>query len=165
MELTEQDVERITRQEQLRKAKEYAVLLLSYRARTVKELRDRLARKKFEPDIIEAAIARLLELKLVDDAQFAHDFAQDRMNIGKKGKWKVRGELLKLGVEKQQIDRALADAPDELAGAKELVKKYRIRYARLEPDVRKRRLYALLVRRGFSADTIREALSLPEPEV
>ena len=156
------DVEHITHEEKLRRAKDYALLLLSYRARTVKELCDRLKRKKFEPDIIDAAINRLKELKLLDDNKFARDYVEDRIKLRHKGKWVVRGELLKLGISKEQIEQALAQAPDELEPAQELVHKYRSRHAGLEPEVRKRRLYALLARRGFSPDTIREALKLPE---
>lgn len=163
-ELSEADVKRILHGEQLRKAKEYAVLLLSYRARTDHELRERLERREFPPDIITEAMDRLAELKLVDDTRYAHDFARDRVEIGKKGKWRIRGELIKRGVDRKEIDRALEQAPDELKAARELVTKYRPRYARLEPDVGRRRLYALLVRRGFSVDTIREALSLPETD-
>jgi regulatory protein len=164
MELSEADVKRILHDEQLRKAKEYATLLLSYRARTDHELRERLERREFPPDVITEAMDRLAELKLVDDTRYAHDFARDRVEIGKKGKWRIRGELIKRGVDRKEIDQALEQAPDELKAARELVTRYRPRYARLEPDVGRRRLYALLVRRGFSVDTIREALSLPEAD-
>ena len=161
-ELTEADVARITREDQLRKAKEYAVLLLSYRARTIRELRERLVKKGFADDIASAAIGRLVELKLLDDTKFAQDYTADRIKLARRGKWVVRGELMRLGVGKPDIEQAMETAPDEAGAAKELVAKYRLRYARLEPEVRKRRLYALLARRGFSPDTIRQALDLPE---
>jgi SOS response regulatory protein OraA/RecX len=35
------------------------------------------------------------------------------------------------------------------------------RYERLDPAGRRQRLYALLARRGFDADTIRQALEMP----
>jgi regulatory protein len=161
-ELGTDDVERIVRDEQLSRAKEYAALLLSYRARTEKEMQERLARKGFAPDITAAAMARLRELRLLDDEQYAKDFTRDRVTIGKKGRWNVRGELLKRGVARPAIDAALADAPDELAVARELAAKYRARHARLEEDVLRRRVYAMLARRGFAPDAIRRALDLPE---
>ncbi|MFO7676268.1 MAG: RecX family transcriptional regulator [bacterium] len=161
-ELAEADVERIVRDEQLRRAKEYATLLLSYRARTEQEMRGRLERKQFAPDIVDAAMARLRELRLLDDEQYARDFTRDRVTIGRKGRWNVRGELIKRGVARPAIEAALADAPDELAVARELAARYRERHARLEDDVLHRRVYALLARRGFSPDVIRQALELPE---
>ncbi|MFO7637740.1 MAG: RecX family transcriptional regulator [bacterium] len=163
-ELSEADVERIVRDDQLSRAKEYAALLLSYRARTEKEMQERLARKGFAPDIVAAAMDRLRELRLLDDEQYARDFTRDRVTIGRKGKWNVRGELMKRGVARKAIEAALAEAPDELAVARDLAARYRQRHARLEPEVLRRRLYAMLARRGFSPDVIRPALELPEDE-
>lgn len=151
-------LDRLLEEEELRKCRDYALLLLSYRARTRAELLARLVRKGFAPDIVRKTIARLEELKLVDDARFAAGFAQDRISIGHKGKWRVRAELVKRGVGRQEIDEALKTAPDETQAARELVETLAKRYARLEPDVRRRRLYALLARRGFSLDTIHAVL-------
>lgn len=149
------ELDRIAFEEQLHAARQYAFLLLSYKARTTSELRQRLGRKGFSPDIVSRTLQRLAELKMVDDAGFARRFTEDRINIGHKGKWRVRGELLKRGVAKEHIEEALATAPEETAAAREVAQKYLGRNRRLEPDVLKRRLYAFLARRGFSPDTIR----------
>jgi len=155
-------LDRIAREEQLHEAREYAFLLLSYKARTTAELKQRLARKGFPPDVVQGTIARLAELKMVDDAGFARQFAEDRVNIGHKGRWRVRGELLKRGVAREHIEAALAEAPDELAAAREVAGKYLSHNRKLEPAVLRRRLYALLARRGFSPDTIRDVLNTDE---
>jgi regulatory protein len=158
------DLDRIAFEEQLHAARQYAFLLLSYKARTTSELKQRLGRKGFSPDIVSRTLERLAELKMVDDAGFARRFAEDRITIGHKGKWRVRGELLKRGIDRKQIDAAMAEAPDEVAAAKEVAAKYLSRNRRLEPDVLKRRLYALLARRGFSPDTIRQATNIDDAE-
>jgi SOS response regulatory protein OraA/RecX len=77
----------------------------------------------------------------------------------------VRGELLKRGIDRKQIDAAMEQAPDETAAAREVAEKYLSRNKRLEPVVLKRRLYALLARRGFSLDTIRRVMNAPDLEV
>jgi len=164
-----QDVDRakldeIAREEQLHQARQYAFLLLSYRARTTTELKQRLARKGFSPDVVSRTLQRLSELKMIDDAGYARQFVQDRVSIGHKGKWRVRGELLKRGVAKEHIEEALAAAPDETVAAREVAEKYLSRNKRLEPAVLKRRLYAFLARRGFSPDTIRQVTELDEVE-
>jgi regulatory protein len=158
------DLDRIALEEQSHAARQYAFLLLSYKARTTSELTQRLTRKGFSPDIVARTLQRLAELKMVDDAGFARRFAEDRINIGHKGKWRVRGELLKRGVDRKQIDEAIAEAPDEVAAAKEVAQKYLSRNKRLEPAILKRRLYAFLARRGFSPDTIRHVTNLEEAE-
>ena len=162
LEVDRADLDRIAREEQLHEARQYAFLLLSYKARTSSELKQRLGRKGFSPDIISHTLQRLAELKMVDDAGFAKRFAEDRIAIGHKGKWRVRGELMKRGVERHQIDAALEQAPDETAAAREVAEKYVSRNKRLEPAVLKRRLYALLARRGFSPDTIRQVTNLED---
>jgi len=158
MEVAPGDLDRISYEERLRRAKEYALLLLSYRARSSYEIHSRLKRKKFEPEVIDAALGRLLELRLVDDRQFAKDYARDRVQLGKRGKRLVHLELIRLGVPKEDIEPALEQAPSEVESARGLVKKLRVRYAKLEPAVRKRRIVAALGRRGYSYDTIRDAL-------
>jgi len=161
------DIDRIALDEQRHEALNYAFLLLSYKARTTAELDRRLVRKGFPPDIIERTIERLAELKMVDDADFARRFVEDRVNVGHRGKRRIYSELLKRGVERRQIDAALDDAPDETAGAREVAAKFRRQNSRLEPAVLRRRLYGFLARRGFGPDTIRQVIGATdgdEPE-
>jgi regulatory protein len=165
MEVDRAALDRIAREEQLNEARNYAFLLLSYKARTTAELKTRLVRKSFPPDIVDATIARLVELKMVDDAGLARQFAEDRVNIGHKGKWRVRGELMKRGVAREHIEAAMAQAPDERDAARAVAEKYLGRNRRLELAVLKRRLYALLARRGFSPDTIRKVMDMREDEM
>jgi len=164
MEVDRAKLDEIAREEQQHQARQYAFLLLSYRARTTAELKQRLARKGFSPDIVARTLQRLSELKMIDDAGYARQFVQDRVSIGHKGKWRVRGELIKRGVAREHIEEALAAAPDETAAAREVAEKYLSRNKRLEPAVLKRRLYAFLARRGFSPDTIRRVTDVEEAE-
>jgi regulatory protein len=158
MEVDRAELDRIALEEQRAQARNYAFLLLSYKARTTAELRQRLTRKGFSPDIVAATLDRLTELKMVDDAGFARQFAEDRVSIGHKGKRRVYAELLKRGINRPEIDSALAQAPDELAAARDVAEKYANRNRRLEPAVLRRRLYAFLARRGFSPETIQQAM-------
>ncbi|MBN2464923.1 RecX family transcriptional regulator [candidate division WOR-3 bacterium] len=164
MEVDRGKLDDIAREEQQYQALQYAFLLLSYKARTTSELQQRLARKGFSPDIVSRTLQRLSELNMTDDAGFARRFAEDRITVGHKGKWRIRGELLKRGVAKEHIEDALATAPDEKAAAREVAEKYLSRNRRLEPDVLKRRLYAFLARRGFSPDTIRQVIDVDGAE-
>ncbi|MEO0080688.1 MAG: regulatory protein RecX [candidate division WOR-3 bacterium] len=161
-ELSEQELERIKQDDELRQAKEYAALLLSYRARTLRELRSRLLRKGFSEAVTDAAIRRLAELRLVDDAKFAQDYAEARIRAAGRSRRLVKAELTKLGVSRLEIEAALRDAPDEAIAAKELVAKYARRYTGLDEKTRKKRLFALLARRGFAYSTISQVLELEE---
>ncbi|MBM3322918.1 hypothetical protein FJY69_05530 [candidate division WOR-3 bacterium] len=164
VEIDRAKLERIAREEQSYQARNYAFLLLSYKARTTAELSQRLTRKGFPPETIRETLDRLAELGMVNDEGYARQFVQDRISIGHKGRWRVRQELVKRGISREQAEAALAQAPDELAAARAVTGKYLERNRRLEPAVLKRRLYAFLARRGFSPDTIQQVLDEPEPE-
>ncbi|NPV14326.1 hypothetical protein HPY86_05275 [candidate division WOR-3 bacterium] len=145
--------------EQLRKCREYALLLLSYRARSEKELRERMEKKGWTPAVIEAVLKNFKETGLVDDEKLAQRYVQDRITVGHKGKWRIKQELTRIGIAKELINRALATAPDETAAAKMVLEHFLPRYQKLDPLTKKRRLAGLLARRGFSPETINRLLN------
>jgi regulatory protein len=165
MEVDRAELDRFAREEQLHQARNYAFRLLSYKARTESELRQRLVRKGFAPDIVTATIERLRELGLVNDADFARRFAEDRVSIGHRGRHRIRAELRRRGVERSEIEAAVAQAPDEAAAALAVAQKYRERNRGLEPPVLRRRLWGFLARRGFGPDIITRALGASEAGV
>jgi len=144
--------------EQLRKCREYALLLLSYRARSEKELRERLEKKGWTPAVIEAVIKKFKETGLVDDEKLARRYVQDRITIGHKGKWRIQQELTKIGIAKELINRALVAAPDETAAAQMVLEHFLPRYRKLDGKTKKRRLAGILARRGFALETINRLL-------
>ncbi|MEO0069691.1 MAG: RecX family transcriptional regulator [candidate division WOR-3 bacterium] len=156
--VTAQFLEEVVLDEQYRQCRDYAFLLLSYRARSRKELTERLKKKGYSEKIIERVMNRLIELGLIDDERLARDFVESRIKVGHKGKWRVRAELLKLGIPKEMVEREIKAAPDEVAAAEMVVEHYLPRYRNLDPKTRKRRLIGLLARRGFSPETIARVL-------
>jgi regulatory protein len=144
--------------EQFRHCRDEAFRLLSYKARSEQELRERLNRKGYSPVVIEQVLNRLKELTIVDDEKLARDYVEARITIGHKGKFRVQQELLKKGIDREKIAKALKTAPDESEAARMVIEHYLPRYRRLDETTRKRRLYGLLARRGFSAETIEQVL-------
>jgi SOS response regulatory protein OraA/RecX len=73
-------------------------------------------------------------------------------------------------VSRDDIARARAileesvGAANEVETARRAIAQAARRYAGLEPRVRRQRLYALLARKGFDADVIRQALEIREPQ-
>ncbi len=144
--------------EQRQHCREYALLLLSYRARSEKELKERLARKGYTPAVITAVMEELKKQGLVDDHRLAERFVADRITVGHKGKNRVGVELLKMGVAKEEINRALKNAPDETEAARMVAEHFLPRYRKLDENTRARRLWGVLARRGFAPDTITRVL-------
>src|SRR5206468_3044633 len=77
---------------------------------------------------------------------------------------RLEQELRRRGVSGPDIAAARAGFEeregrlDDVAGARRVIAQAERRYARLDPRVRRQRLYALLARRGFDGDTIEAAL-------
>ena len=78
------------------------------RERTEHELRTYLEGKKIEPAAIEEAVAELAEAGFVDDAVYARRFAEDRRAVQSWGRERIERDLLRRGVERGLIERALA---------------------------------------------------------
>jgi len=150
-------------------AREAALKLLDRQRRTRIDLARRLREKGFEAAEIEQTLDRLAELKLVDDVEFARAFIAGRWGRRAAGWRKIEGDLRGRGVSADDIAAARARFEAEQGGAEEaiagetsaalrVVQQAERRYAALDPRTRRQRLTALLLRRGFSYDTIEQVL-------
>ncbi|MGU3433399.1 regulatory protein RecX [Actinomycetes bacterium M1A6_2h] len=134
---------------------------LTDRARSRKELADKLTTKGFAPDIIERVLDRLTDIRLIDDVEFAQQWVNSRHTYSGRGKRAIGMELRTKGISQDIAAEALdaIDGDDERDRARELVvKKIRTlaRSANLtttdraERDKIVRKLVSMLARRGFA---------------
>jgi regulatory protein len=137
-----------------RLALDAAAALLARRPRSEREIRRRLAMRKFEPTLIDETIERLRALKLVDDAEFARSWTDARDRTAPRGKRLLVQELRGFGVDVQLARSAVEEISDTDAA-------YRLASRRARAltglDVRafRDRLGGYLVRRGFGWDVAR----------
>ena len=134
-----------------------ALRLLAYRPRSESELRGRLARAGIAPRVLEAVVARLRELRLLDDAAFAGGWVEARDRMSPRSRRLLAAELRAKGVPPAVAQRSAAFV-DEAAAAYRATQK-RATALRGAPyaDFR-RRLGDLLLRRGFDYETAQEAV-------
>jgi regulatory protein len=143
------------------KAKNYAFLLLKFRLRSEKELIWRLKRKKFDAATIKKVLEFLKEKDFINDKDFAKSWAESRL----KRVWglkKIKEELKLKGIAQDTIDNQIAEIKKsycEKEIVSEIIEKRTKRLKGIEPEKAKRRIYAYLLRRGFSQDVIIEALN------
>ena len=157
--LTQQRIKEITDEERKKEAKDAALRFLSFRRRTERQVREKLKKKEFDEKTIEATIDKLKEFDLINDLEFATSWVRDRLAFKPRGKRLLRQELWKKGIRKDIIDQVTEDlCKDEDKAALELVEKIKKRYQNLEPKVARRRMFSLLLRRGFSYETVNQAL-------
>lgn len=139
---------------------------LAARPRTEAELSDRLARAGVDAETVAASVERLRALHLVDDAAFARQWIEERARTRGRSGAALLAELEGKGVERSVAEAALAAAGvDDEAQASVVAEKALPRLARHAPEVQRRRLHELLLRRGFDpAVAQRAARSLLPPE-
>jgi len=149
---------------------EAAARFLEVRARSVAEVRRRLGQAGYRSELVEAAVARLTELGMLDDATFARTWIESRDRARPRGEIALRRELALKGVDRRVVDELLderrgaapagADGCVDLAAAARLLARHARTLAReTDPRSRRRRAYALLARNGFDPDVSATASS------
>ena len=130
-----------------------ALRALSRRSHARADLRRRLVQRQHPPAAVDAALERLAARGLLDDRRFAAQYAAVRLARGR-GPARLLVDLLAQGVDRRLADEAVRRALEDEAVDPEIemravaVKRAR-QLAHLPPVVRKRRLLAYLVRRGY----------------
>lgn len=142
---------------------EQALTLLGFRARSVAELRRTLLQKGAPTDEVERVLERLRDQKLLDDAEFARQFARNRLVGPGASRFRIIQELARRGVSRDLAERALdglreEDGIDAADAIHRIARKKWASLARVDDVTRRRRLYAFLARRGFSPDEIAAAV-------
>jgi regulatory protein len=127
-------------------------------------VRQRLRRRSLPEDEAERVVSRLLELGLLDDRAYAVAYVERR--AATRGALALRQELRRKGVAAELVDRAVGahGEADQRRAAVALLRKQAWRFE-VAPDAddaeaarARARAYALLARRGFAPDVVREAV-------
>lgn len=158
------------------RAWQYLLFLLSRRAYTVGELRQRLSRRGLPEADAEPLLRRLVELALVDDSAYTEQYVHARK--ASRGRLVLRRELRRKGVDEELVEQELsALTPHQQAqAATELLQRNAWRYrptdeppptSESDESAYQRRqkryqarskAFAFLARRGFGAEAAGRAV-------
>jgi regulatory protein len=147
---------------------EAALRFLEPRQRSIGEVRRRLTRVGYREELVEGAIARLVELEMLDDTAFSRTWIESRDRARPRGERALRRELSLKGIDPDVVDGSLAErsdaAPDaEADAAARLLERHAHALARAaDPRARRQRAYALLARSGFDSETAVAAINALE---
>lgn len=140
-------------------AERAALRALARRAYARRDLQRRLVKKQHPPRAVDAALERVAARGLLDDRRFAEQYAALRATRGK-GPARLVKDLLGQGVERRTAETAVRQAlEDEAIDPRQEARAAAVKRARqldgLPPVVRRRRLLAFLVRRGYGGPQVR----------
>ena len=157
-ELSPERIEEITSANNYRRCYDAAALFISYRPRSEPELRERLRRRNFPAESIDAVVARMKEQGLVDDTAFARFWTENRDSFSPRSQWLTGMELRRKGVSEEIIQQAVGILNDEDSAYRAARKKAR-NLPRYDFQNFFRRLGEHLQRRGFSYGVIKSTVN------
>ena len=126
---------------------------LTGRARTRRELADKLRSKRVPDDVASRLLDRFTEVGLIDDAAFARLWVESRQASRGLARRALADELRRKGVDAEVVREAVdeVDPADEEATARALVRKKLRSLHRVDRATATRRLAGMLARKGYSA--------------
>ncbi len=142
---------------------EYALKSLAGRMRSTRDLR-RLMKMRVEPGergeaMMDAVVARLVELNYLDDKRFAADYTRLRKENERFGQRRVRADLFQKGVKAELAESALKTAyadEDETVLVRGYIARKRIKAPK--DDKEKARVMGRLLRAGFTSSSIHKVM-------
>ena len=141
--------------DEVEKAKNRAVRLISRRSRSVVEIKRNLQKNKYDDHLIEHVIDRLLAANLLDDAAFAEYWVEQRETFKPRSRLALRHESMQKGVSRTVIEAAV-DGIDESSAAQRAADKHARRWKDLPENDFRLKLSQYLKRLGFPYDIIRD---------
>lgn len=146
--LSDEEIARLQERDQVERAVNQALALLSYRPRSRREVHRRLAEKGYGGKAVEEALARLSRVGLLDDGAFARYWVENRFQFNPRGVTALRQELRQQGLDDACIEEALEGYDEEAAAVRAAAAALR-RLRHLDQPTLIQRLVGYLIRRGF----------------
>jgi regulatory protein len=134
-----------------------ALKMLGRRELSEAQVRQRLARREHNPDAIDAAVARLLDERAIDDNRVADAIARTETGVRRRGKLRVLRKIESAGIATATAKRAVDAVFEDLDPAHLLEAALHKRLRGRDHVLDKAefaRLYRYLVGQGFEADHV-----------
>lgn len=154
----EEQLNALLHQSRAQEAKRRALNMLSAKSYTAKTLTRRLA-EKTDGEAAQAAVSRMEELGLIDDADYALRCARDLFHLRGFAPRRIRHELQKRGISSELCALALEELEPDCGDLSERAADLlRARFGALKSDADLRRAAMLLERCGYAYADIQSAL-------
>ncbi|HEX4444055.1 MAG TPA: regulatory protein RecX [Galbitalea sp.] len=146
------------------RAHNVSMAALTRRGVSVAEMTDLLLSRNLAPDDVANEVARLQQVGLLNDTEFAETFIRQLRERKGLGRSAITSELRRRKIDPVAIEEAMsasfdADGTDELSRARELAIKRAPQLRSLDPETARRRLGAFLMRKGYSGSIVASAVA------
>jgi regulatory protein len=140
----------------------YALRLLNQRSYSEAKLKEKLQFKPVTPEDTQTILAKLKEMKLIDDARYAASLVRTEAVYRHSSSRYITQKLRQKGVSKDIIESSLQttneEIPEEVERARHHAEKHQKKYADLPLFEKKQKLMSYLYRRGFSGAVIQRVI-------
>ena len=134
-----------------------ALRMLARRELSEAQLRQRLTRRKHDPESIEAALTRLKADRSLDDERVAGVIARSEAGLKKRGRYRVTRQIEAAGIApaiaRRVVDETFATIDADALMSEALARRLRGK-TRVEDDKEFSRLYRYLIAQGFEPDRV-----------
>ena len=154
-ELSPEKIAALQGEDEAEKAFQRCLNFLSYRPRSQAEVERNLRKHAVPEALITPIIERLKNAKLLDDADFARRWVEDRAAFRPRGAYALRLELRQKGVGEAGIVQAL-ESLDETELARQAAMRKARQLVGLDWPAFRAKLSAFLARRGFAYAIVAE---------
>ncbi len=160
-EIDDFDIGEIEYEDQIRKGFNKALVYLSYRMRSEKEIADYLLEHEMGEAAIDETLHKLRRYGYVNDEEFAKAFINTKFNTTDKGPLQIKTGLKEKGISNEIIERLMSDRDAEQwkERAAEIMAKVIKKNPKLSPLQIKKKTQDTLARKGYSGQTVSAVLA------
>jgi regulatory protein len=147
--LSDEKIAQLQAEDGYEKAYQHALQYLSYRPRSRAEISQNLKENETPDDVIDNILERLVGLGLVNDAQFAQTWVENRSTFRPRSRRALTYELKRRGIDAQIIEQSLEQLDEDALAYQAALKQAR-KYDGLDQHLFRQKMVGFLARRGFN---------------
>jgi regulatory protein len=167
-EITAEKLTEIREYDEYNYGKNVAYKFLSYKPRSIKEVKNKLTYKKISKESVEKIIEHLKKYQFLNDENYAKLYLEQRISNKGMGKSMVTFKMIDKGIDKEMISKVIDENYPEdkqIEAGKKLLEKYLKKKQKIEDKLElKKKCYQYLFSRGFSYSIISQILNITEEE-
>ncbi|WP_100406393.1 recombination regulator RecX [Bacillus solitudinis] len=160
LEINEDEIKAIIEEDDKKKTYHLALHFLSYRMRSIGEVKSYLTKKERQQSHIDFTVEKLIEQRFLDDKAFAEAYVKTKKNTTLKGPKKIKQELKDKEVSEIIIDHALLiySEHEQLLRLEKWLDKQWSRKGKQSLVAYQQKLVQRLLSKGFNYEIIDQAL-------